>query len=78
MSGRKRKLLLTGDIHFERKYWDWLEKNAEHYQGIAIAGDLCDGLLTEKEPERKALEAREKQSLTMCLMKGRCKKPKGA
>jgi Icc-related predicted phosphoesterase len=40
-----RPLLLTSDLHFTPKYFRWLAEQADEFQAVAIAGDLCDFFL---------------------------------
>jgi uncharacterized protein len=34
------KILLTGDLHFNHRWFEWLEEQASSYGLICIAGDL--------------------------------------
>ena len=43
-----RPLLLTADLHYTPKYQRWLLEHAAEFQGIAIAGDLCDLFLANE------------------------------
>ena len=43
-------LLLTADLHFTPKYFEWLAAHALEFQCIAIAGDLCDMFLDSNAP----------------------------
>ncbi len=36
------KILITSDLHYRLKQFDWLVSQAEHYDAVIIAGDLLD------------------------------------
>lgn len=37
------KILLTGDLHFNKSQFQWLEEQKDHYDCFCLAGDLLDG-----------------------------------
>jgi Icc-related predicted phosphoesterase len=50
------RILLTADMHNNQRWFRWLEKHAQKYDLICIAGDLLD-LFSRIEPKPQVVQA---------------------